>query len=61
MSDQEHEGTAWKTRLALLRMVNEENVFTGKHLPSQMTTHKVLESVLNALSDGSNGGIYFFY
>ena len=55
MSDQEHESSAWQTRLALLRIANEENVFTGKHAPSQMTMHKALESVLGALSDGWNG------
>jgi len=61
VSDQEHEGSAWQTRLALLGIANKENVFTGKHAPSQMTMHKALESVLGALSDDWNGEIFSFF
>ena len=48
---------AWQTRALLLRIVEQENMFSSKQLDSQMMFNQILELILVALSDGWKGEI----
>jgi len=54
-SDGQYEKSAWQTRLALLRTVDQENLFSQMQAGSQVTMDKILELVLSDLTDGWKG------
>jgi hypothetical protein len=51
----QYEKSAWQTRLALLRTVDQENLFSQKQAGSQVTMDEILELVLSGLNDGWKG------
>ena len=61
----QHEKSAWQTRLALLRTVDQENLFSQKQAGSRVTMNGILELVLSGLNDGWKGKrascFYYYY
>lgn len=53
--DGSDEKSAWQTRLALLRTVDEENLFSQKQVESQATIDRVLALVMSSLNEGLKG------
>jgi hypothetical protein len=51
----QYEKSAWQTRLALLRTVDQENLFSQKQAGSRVTMDEILELLLTGLNDGWKG------